>query len=209
MCIRGLGGAVVAEEKGSVPIYLEDSEMGTDPTTEVVAGMDFGLRSPVAVVWGRVREGEKGEVLEIVAEYTGAGLTLEEHLSRMEEKAGREGLGELKWIGVDPAGGARNFQTGRSDVEVLRARGYRVRARRSSVREGIERVRRRLEQGRLVIQRRCGELIKAMETYHYDPQRPNDEEPVKDGPDHLCDALRYLVVNLEIGEGSVERKMWA
>ena len=35
-----------------------------------------------------------------------------------------------------------------------------------------------------------------MTEYHFDPDRPYSDDPVKDGPDHLCDALRYMLVNL-------------
>ena len=50
---------------------------------------------------------------------------------------------------------------------------------------------------------RCRQLIAALSAYHFDPQRPEVQAPVKDGPDHLCDALRYLVVNLERGPSPV------
>ena len=36
-----------------------------------------------------------------------------------------------------------------------------------------------------------------MRCYHFDVERPQKQEPVKDGPDHLCDALRYMIIHLE------------
>jgi hypothetical protein len=38
-----------------------------------------------------------------------------------------------------------------------------------------------------------------MTEYHFDPRHPERDEPVKDGSDHACDALRYMLVNLERG----------
>jgi hypothetical protein len=57
----------------------------------------------------------------------------------------------------------------------------------------------------LVIHPRCVKLIEAFQTYHYPPPGAGRESassmgtdaghPVKDGPDHLIDALRYFIVN--------------
>ncbi len=109
------------------------------------------------------------------------------------------------WVGVDPAGRQRNAQTGLSDVQVLRRNGYKVRAKGSRIHEGVEAIRRRLDRRTLLIDPACTQLIKAMQTYHFDPARPDCNDPVKDGPDHLCDALRYLIVNLELGAGPVSK----
>ena len=103
------------------------------------------------------------------------------------------------WLGVDPAGNQRNSHTGISDVQALRRLGYAVKTKRSTLRDGIERVRRRLDRRTLYIHPRCTRLIEAMRQYHFDINHPQREDPVKDGPDHLCDALRYMIVNLEVG----------
>ena len=50
---------------------------------------------------------------------------------------------------------------------------------------------------RLWVHRRCGHLIEALETYHFPEDQPESAVPVKDGPDHAVDALRYLVQNLD------------
>ncbi|MCC7145138.1 MAG: hypothetical protein IT443_01695 [Phycisphaeraceae bacterium] len=178
-----------------------------------IAGMDFGLRNPLVMLWGRVIHGAQAKargalepaVLEIVDEYSAEGLTLEEHLRAIEKRP----WPKPAWIGVDPAGLARNDQTGLSDVQVLRGAGYRVRHRRSNLREGIERIRRRLDRRTLRLHSRCRQLQEALVKYHFDPQRPERDEPVKDGPDHLADALRYMVVNLELGTGKLEVRRWA
>ncbi len=44
---------------------------------------------------------------------------------------------------------------------------------------------------------RCKRLIEALETYHYSETDPTSLDPVNDGADHPCDALRYLVLNLD------------
>ena len=170
-----------------------------------VGGMDFGLRSPLVMLWAQVRD----DALHVVDEYVETGRTLTEHLSLIQRQAATRDHGEPAWLGVDPAGRQRNSHSGRSDVHVLREHGYRVRAQSSTIREGIERVRCRLDRGTLRLHPRCTRLIEAMQSYHFDPRRPERDEPIKDGPDHACDALRYMVVNLERGSGRVDVRRWA
>jgi hypothetical protein len=58
---------------------------------------------------------------------------------------------------------------------------------------------------RLLVHARCVELIEALKRYRFGDR---GDGPVKDGPDHACDALRYLVVNLE-WKGEVEVRGYA
>jgi hypothetical protein len=165
-----------------------------------VGGMDFGLRSPTVFLWGGLSPGRQtgdSPILHILDEYIERGLTLDQHMDSIARQASLNGWPKPDWLGVDPAGNQRNSHTGISDVQALRKIGYIVKARRSFLRDGIEQVRRRLDRGELLIHPRCKRLIEAMRCYHFDVDRPQKQEPVKDGPDHLCDALRYLVINLE------------
>jgi hypothetical protein len=106
-----------------------------------------------------------------------------------------------QWIAVDPAGHQRSEQTGISPIQALRKAGLVVKARRMTVQEGIGLIAARLKPAeggpRLLIHKRCANLIEALERYHYPEDNPHSMEPVKDGPDHCADALRYLVVNLD------------
>lgn len=169
----------------------------------LVGGMDFGLRSPLVMLWGVAR----GEHLHITQEYIESGRTLEDHLRWLSEHGPADR--PLAWIAVDPAGKQRNSHTGVSDIDLLRERGYRVRHLTSRIRDGIERIRRRLDKQTLTISPRCVRLIEAMQQYHFDINHPERDEPVKDGPDHACDALRYLVVNLERGSSKPTVTRWA
>lgn len=169
-----------------------------------VGGMDFGLRSPLVMLWAVVRgRGESAQV-HVVDEYAQRGRTLEQHLAQIQAQAEARGHGPLAWLGVDVAGRARNSHSGLSDIDMLRRHGYRVRSIRSAVAQGVQRIRRRLDHGTLTISPRCAELIEAMQRYHFNADQPHQDEPVKDGPDHWCDALRYLIINLELGSGSIQ-----
>lgn len=179
--------------------------------TRLVGGMDFGIRSPLMMVWGVVEEvngSSEGKRLHIVAEHGQEGLTLEQHLAQIDAMAGERGLGDVEWLGVDPAGHQRNAHSGMTDVQLLKRAGYRVRSKRSRIAAGIEMIRRRLDRGLLLIDPSCKQLIAGLLGYHFDGKRLGLEEPVKDGPDHVCDAVRYLVVNLDSGGGEVVRRRY-
>ena len=167
-----------------------------------VGGMDFGMRCPHVMLWAMVFGRGDASAVYVVDEYVEKDLTLDRHVGAIAARAaamGWPGAGELAWVGVDPAGRARDRHTGLSDIAVLRRHGYRVRHATSRLAPGIELVRRRLDRGTLSIHPRCTQLIAALTAYRFDPAHPGREEPLKDGPDHLCDALRYLLVNLESG----------
>lgn len=163
-------------------------------------GMDFGLRCPMVMLWACSTGVGPEAAVHVVAEYDAKDLTLERNLQDID--ALRETLklptaDALAWAAVDPAGNARNAHSGSTDVAVLRRHGYRVRTPRDGIAQGVEVVRRRLDRGTLSFHPRCKGLIAAMKEYHFDPGRPDDRNPVKDGPDHWCDALRYLLMQME------------
>lgn len=168
-----------------------------------LGGMDFGLRGETTLVWAWADGLGPDARLVVIGEYAEKGRVVSANLAQMAALA--EGCGlpapaGLDWIAADPAGQQRNGQTGQTDLAVLRSAGCRVKAPRAPLSVGIEHVRRRLDRGRLVLHPRCVKLAAALEQYHFDPARPHVEQPVKDGPDHLCDALRYLVLALD-GQG--------
>ncbi len=180
--------------------HVMDADLAASPFTGDdgvwIGGMDFGLRSPLVMLWARVQPGPQDPFemgLDVLDEYVQTGRTVDQHLHAIASRP----WPRPAWLGVDPAGAQRNAHSGLSDIQVLRQAGYRVRARRLSVREGIDAVRRRLDHDAIRIHPRCTQLIRALVQYHFDPDRPHDDHPVKDGPDHLCDALRYMVVNLD------------
>jgi hypothetical protein len=186
-------------------VHVTPDEAVAAPEALLVCGMDFGMRSPTVILWARVTGSGPASSVHVLDEHHANGLTLDQHLRTLSAHR----LGCPAWIGIDPAGGQRNSHTGLSDTDLLRAAGHRVRDRRAPLTDGIREVRRRLEQRTLTIHPRCVHLITAMRTYHFDPRRPADQVPVKDGPDHAADALRYLVINLGAGPQPVEVRRWA
>jgi hypothetical protein len=83
---------------------------------------------------------------------------------------------------------------------MLASAGIPCSCRASTIGEGLELIRSALAPAagaaRLLIHPRCKTLIGAFGQYHYDePTAGVEAKPVKDGPDHVLDALRYFFVN--------------
>ncbi len=173
------------------------------PEGLLVAGMDFGFRSPAVVLWGTLDE---GGVLWIVDERVVEREVLATHVEAIVGGRGRrEGHAWPRpaWVGVDPAGSQSNDHSGVNSIQVLQRAGLRVRWRRSTIQGGLELVRARLrpaQEGappRLLVHARCTTLRECLARYHYARDKPGSLDPVKDGFDHAVDALRYLVLNLD------------
>ena len=160
------------------------------------AGMDFGFRAPTVVLWGHV---DGRGVLRVCHEHVRADTVLSRHIRAILDGA----RPRPQWVAIDPAGRATDYQTGKSAAEVMREAGLETRARRQKIHIGVGLVRARLapadgSPSRLLVHERCRHLIRAMQEYHYDREKPESEDPVKDGEnDHATDALRYLVHALD------------
>lgn len=185
----------------SVEAHVRAFEPGEVAGLELGLGVDFGFSAPFVALW--VGRGSDG-VVYVADEYVQSERTVEQHAEVL-----RGHRWQVEEIRCDPAGKGRNEQTGRSAVEVLRRRGWRVRCRSQPIREGLELVRRLLcpamggvAARKLVVHPRCVRLVAALEGYRY-PAGGGTEQPEKDGEhDHLIDALRYWVT-LE-GKGKAE-----
>ncbi|HEY7120260.1 MAG TPA: hypothetical protein VH475_26970 [Tepidisphaeraceae bacterium] len=171
-----------------------------DPKAEgMYLGIDFGFRNPFVCLWiWRDRHGRS----IVIDEYVQSEVDLAGHIEAIRARP----HGGAVRVTCDPAGCARNEQTGTSNVQRLRDAGFKVACRASRIPDGLEMIRAGLRSGTgqvsLFIHPRCKQLILAMRTYHYG-DRDRAEVPAKDGPDHLVDALRYYFVSRDAGEGKV------
>jgi hypothetical protein len=159
-------------------------------------GIDFGFRNPFVCLW--IRRDRLGRSF-VIDEYVKEEVELDRHIAEIRS---RGQWGEVRRVGCDPAGSARSEQTGVSCVQRLRGAGFKVACRGSQIQDGLEMIRAGLCSGTgettLFIHPRCKKLVQAMRTYRYGEGRA--ETPVKDGADHLVDALRYYFVNRDGGE---------
>jgi hypothetical protein len=194
LCLRPLRTNTVFPEFDAAR-HIVAHDPPRDQVRRWIGGMDFGFRSPTAILWAAL---DRAGRLWILGERIVAGALLREHIDAIHAAP----WPTLEWIAIDPAGAQRNDQTGRSNAAAMREAGLRIRMPRMMIRDGLLLIRARLQPAdnsppRLLFHQRCAQLIRAMEQYHYDPARPDNETPVKDGPDHPIDALRYLIATLD------------
>lgn len=174
-------------------VHIVDA-LRTEPGSFTIAGMDFGFRAPTVVLWAEV---SVAGIVTVFAERVEKEIVIAKHAKAIADSNNPAPL----WIGVDPAGRQRSGQTGQSDIQVLTQHGLTIKARPSRIAEGITAVSARLKpasgEPTLFVHRRCAHLIEALQQYHYPPDNPVSMDPVKDGPDHAADALRYMIINLD------------
>jgi hypothetical protein len=201
-----VASAKVQRSKGSTS---KGSAPGLGPSDSldvaIVCGIDFGYRAPTVLLWAMHDQAE--DVLHVIDELIVKQHTTAQIIAMAEQRT--NALGEEfkcerpQWVGADPAGHARSEHTGQSTIGLWNRAGWQVRTRAMTIDSGVQAVRARLKRADgsigLRIEPRCRQLIKAMSCYHYPNDEPESLTPVKDGHDHACDALRYLVVNLDRG----------
>ncbi len=172
--------------------YRETPPFEFDGACEWWLGIDFGFNAPLVCLWiVKCAEG-----VFVMDEHIKEQMTIAEHLQEIGSRPWRH----VTRVACDPAGGSRNEQTARSNIDLLKDRGYEVKTRGSQIVDGLEMIRAALRSAtgetRLFIHPPCERLIRSLEGYHYKDNR--SELPHKDGThDHAVDALRYFFVNAQ------------
>jgi hypothetical protein len=186
-------------------------ERGWMVVEALVAGVDFGYVGAFVCLWvAMLRDAAGRRVVWIVDELVTRQRTLAANVRAMKaagaEAAGAAAMEEERrgWrpdvVCCDVAGRGPNSQTGRPDESLLRDEGFKVRSASMRIEEGVALLNEMIDPAnsgggvRLLIDPKCVRLIAAMEGY----ARKKGGEIAKDGVhDHLIDALRYAVVNVE------------
>jgi len=162
--------------------------------------IDFGYRSPLVCLWIQVTP---AGCVHVIDEYVRTFLPVATHAQEILRRDPRWGNkpAKVEMTYVDPAGRQRESTSGRACTEILAAAGIPCAWRASSLGDGLELIRSALApaagEPALLVNPRCVRLIEAFGSYHYPPPGAagDPDVPVKDGPDHAIDALRYFFVN--------------
>lgn len=170
-------------------VHVRDFDLPA--SASLTLSLDFGFNAPFVCLWIATLA---DQTLRVIDEYVQDQLRVADHLKAI---CARQWPPTLR-ITCDPAGSARNDQTAKSNVQLLREAGYAVRFRKSHISDGVEMIRTALAPAAgkpsLFIHPRCQRLIRALSSYRF--AGDNTETPLKDGThDHLIDALRYFLVN--------------
>jgi hypothetical protein len=177
------------------------------PDVPLYRAIDFGYRSPLVCLWIQVSPDGAVHVLD---EYIRARLPLAQHAAEIL----RRDKGPVQATYVDPAGRQKESTSGAACTEMLAAAGIPCQCRGGTINEGLELIRAALSpavgEESLKIHPRCTRLIEAFQNYHYPPPESSADadKPVKDGPDHLIDALRYFFLNRMRPRIAIERSRY-
>lgn len=148
---------------------------------ELLLGVDFGYTNPCAIVsvWR-----DHSDTMYVLEEF---------YKTRHTDAQVAEYVASLKANRVYPDPEAP------AAIAELQKRGVNVREvvkGKDSIKNGINSVREAFRANKLFISASCKNLIWELETYSYADKKPDhneDENPTKEN-DHLCDALRYVVM---------------
>jgi phage terminase large subunit-like protein len=183
------------------PQFTRDRVVPTPPDlrsaipeeAEVFAGIDPGIRHMAAVVFAYLGTDDRMVVFDEIALQ---GRTVREVCKAIHAVNYRWGI-RPRWYVIDPAARNTNSQTGRSDQQEFHDNQIYTVPGQNSVTAGINRVKERLEAGKLDVMAHCHQLRGEFKRYRWISQGRGEHE-VKEAPvkrdDHLLDALRYVVM---------------
>lgn len=156
-------------------------------------GMDVGWEK-TAIVWGAYDPDE--DVVYIYGEHYRGNAEPEIHASAVKYRGA--------WMNgvIDPAARGRSQIDGKRLLNIYRKLGLKVIPADNAVEAGIYEVWSRLSTGRLKISSTCVNLLHEMKLY-----RRDDNGKIHKRNDHLCDALRYLIMTgLKVAKANPVKK---
>jgi phage terminase large subunit-like protein len=178
---------------GSVIPTPPDPREGIPSGAEVFAGIDPGMRHLAAVVFAYL---DLDDTMVVFEEVAIQGKTVSQVCKAIHAVCFKWGV-QPKWYVIDPAARNKNSQTGRSDQQEFADHGVFTIPGQNSVSAGINRVKERLDAGKLQVMAHCTELRGEFKRYRWMSQG-RGEQDAKEAPvkrdDHLLDALRYVVM---------------
>lgn len=158
-----------------------------------IVGMDFGWSDPTALVFGAL-DRDTG-MLYVTFEYAMSGKTPDAHLSDLRTMSAADCLWWANVMG-DPAGQASSQRDGQNLFEIYREKGLDLYKAENARSAGILTCLQMMMDGRLkIFKDRCPKLLNELKTYAY-----NAKGEIKDGNDHLLDAMRYMVMGLSYAQ---------
>ncbi len=164
----------------------------------VFVGIDPGMRIMAAVVWVYLNAADEMVIFDELALQGHTVAQVAKAIKLINQKHGKDNvpLHPNAYV-IDPA--ARNIihQTGRSDQMEFIDHGIYTIVGQNAVSAGINKVKERLQSGRLSVMANCEVIIEEFQKYRWSKGLKREDDP-KDSPvktdDHLLDALRYVVM---------------
>ena len=178
-------GIVYPEFKTDVHTFSELP--ATAQSGKRVAAIDFGFTNPFVHLSAMI---DHDGVIWVYRSYYKRKVICEDHAKVI--KAWGE---QFTWTTADHDA---------EDRATMQKHGVFTRRAKKEVKTGIEAVKKRFVEGRLMIHESCTPVLNELSEYRWQDDvdgKNSKEEPVKDN-DHAMDALRYLVMELDGAGGS-------
>ncbi len=161
----------------------------------VLVGIDPGIRHMAAVLYCYLDEHDQ---LVVFDEIAAQGKTVREVAAIIHARNARWGV-TPRWYVIDPAARNRETHTGRSTQAEFAEHGIYTVLGQNAIGAGINRVKERLQSGRLVVWASCDELIRELRRYRWKSASRAGDNEAREVPiakdDHLADALRYVCMS--------------
>ncbi len=172
------------------------------PSKPIYTGWDFGFHRP-AVVFTQIDSRDRWVILQ---ELLGHDILIDhfaeealDHMARWFPKGKFEHFG-------DPSGNQKSDKDDQTSIEILRDKGIRVKSKASRIRHGTEIVGRKMTRliggmPSLIVSTDCPIINEGfLGGHYYATQKENRGELEPHAADgyyeHLCDAVRYVGVNI-------------
>ena len=156
---------------------------------DVFAGLDVGYRDPTAFMVVAYDWDE--EVYYVLDEYLDAEKTTEQHAGVIRDMINKW---DIDYIYIDSAAQQTRFDFAQNyDISTVNAK--------KSVLDGIAHVAGIVDNDKLMVDQRCGEVLSCLDQYQWDPN-PNlaKEKPKHNRASHMADALRYALYSFETSQ---------
>ena len=158
---------------------------------DVFAGLDVGFKDPTAMCV--IAYDWENEKYYLVDEYLNNERTTEQHAEEIQKLIDRW---DIDYIYIDSAAQQTRFDFAQNyDISTINAK--------KSVLDGIGHVSAIIDNDYLYVDQECGESLKCLDSYQWDPN-PNliKEKPKHNMASHMADGLRYALYSFQTSQVS-------
>ena len=158
---------------------------------DVFAGLDVGFKDPTALCV--IAYDWENEKYYLVDEYLNNERTTEQHAEEIQKLIDRW---DIDYIYIDSAAQQTRFDFAQNyDISTINAK--------KSVLDGIGHVSAIIDNDYLYVDQECGESLKCLDSYQWDPN-PNliKEKPKHNMASHMADGLRYALYSFQTSQVS-------
>ena len=149
------------------------------------AGLDWGFQHPSAIVYVAKYE----DMFLVLDEYKVRGLRLEALGNEIEDYFAENGVNPRRVRVIYDSAMNRVLPDGRKEIDLLRPFPFRLIPSAKNMPLMVATINDLFRNNKILIHRRCRELVNSLETLYFYNGKVKEEDPAKD----MCDAFRYVL----------------